>query len=241
MATPAPLPSALEGRAEDLATGVVPASAVPAPAAPGAPPPSSDAPSVPTPPTTWSLPQLAGRLVEITGFPTPRLSLATRTVVEAQQDGQPTAWIAVGGSSFHPPDAAAAGVDLAALPVVDAPDARAAARAADHLLRSGAFGLVVIDLPPGATFTLPVQARLTGLARRHQAVLLCLTRSAPDGRVRPTAHGGALGSLVSLRVEGDTRRHRDGAFRLRIDASKDKRHGPGWTYEEIRRGPDGLC
>ncbi len=221
MATPAPLPSALEGLA----------------LAPAAPTPKPTPQPTPSP---WTMPQLAGRLVEVTGRSTPRLSLAVRTVVEAQQDGQPAAWIAVGGSSFHPPDAAAAGVDLAALPVVDAPDARAAARAADHLLRSGAFGLVVIDLPPGAAFTLPVQARLTGLARHHQAVLLCLTRETPKRRVQPTAHGGALGALVSVRAEGETLRNRDGAFRCRITASKDKRHGPGWTHEEIRRGPDGL-
>ena len=38
------------------------------------------------------------------------------------------------------------GIDLDALPVVRVPDARAAGRAADHLVRSGGFGLVVIDL-----------------------------------------------------------------------------------------------
>lgn len=231
MADPAPLPSTLpEGIPEEAARAPI------APA-PGSPPPA-DAPPAPATPSAWSLPQLSGRLVEVTGNLTPRLSLATRTVVQAQGDAQPAAWIAVGGSCFHPPDAAAAGVDLAALPVVDAPDARTAARAADHLLRSGAFGLVVIDLPPGAGFTLAAQARLSGLARHHRAVLLCLTR-AVKGR-RPHPHAGALGSLVSLRAEGELRRRSDGVFDCRITASKDKRRGPGWTHEEIRRGPDGL-
>jgi len=236
MANPAPLPSALSERLPDV--DLLPdAAPVSVPGAGSTPPPAPEAEPAPTPP--WSLPLLAGRLVEITGTQTPRLSLAVRTVVDAQMDAQPAAWIAVGGTSFHPPDAAAAGVDLAALPVIDTPDASAAARAADHLLRSGAFGLVVVDLPAGAGFTLPAQARLAGLARHHRAVLLCLTRDAKK-TAWPRAHAGALGSLVSLRAEGEIVRRGDGLFDCRVTASKDKRRGPGWTHEEIRRGPDGL-
>ena len=222
MASPAPLP----GGGPDTSPLVAPFPA----AAP--PPPSEPVAPAPEARPHWSLSQLSGRLVELTGSHTPRLSLATRLAVEAQQEGQPVAWVAVGGSCFHPPDAAASGLDLDALPVIAAPDPRAGAHAADHLLRSGAFGLVVLDLPPGPGLPLPAQARLAGLARHHRAALLSLTRD---------ARGPRQGPLVSLRAEGATLRLGEGRFRCRLTASKDKRRGPGWAHEEVRRGPDGLC
>ena len=47
---------------------------------------------------------------------------------------------------FFPPDAAEGGVDLDALLVVRARDLSSMASAADQLARSGAFGLLVVDL-----------------------------------------------------------------------------------------------
>ncbi len=95
----------------------------------------------------WKLAALAGRVSELSGFgPTSALSLTFSLVLEAQQRGEPVAWITSRTSTFFPPDAAANGVDLDALPVVFVPDAPAAARAAECLGRSGAFGLLVLDL-----------------------------------------------------------------------------------------------
>ncbi|MHB8767074.1 MAG: recombinase A, partial [Deferrisomatales bacterium] len=164
------------------------------------------------------------------------LTLAFALVLDAQRRGEPAAWIAPGGSAFYPPDAAEGGVDLAALAVVRTADLRQALRAADHLARSGAFGLVVLDLGEAAELPLPAQTRLAGLAARHDAVLLFLTRKG--------AHRPSLGSLVSLRAEAG--RERDpsppgaGGFRCGLRALKDKRRGPGWAHEEPCRGPDGL-
>ena len=189
----------------------------------------------PEPATTpvWSLARLAGRMCEITGSHAPRLTLAAALVLEAQRSGQPSAWIGHRSSCFYPPDLEATGIDLRALPVVRAPDALAGARAADHLLRSGAFGLVVFDLPPGAGLPLAAQTRLAGLARRHRAVLLCLSRGEPSRR-------DALGSLVSWRAEGEILRTEPGSFRAVLTVTKDKRNGPGAEVEVMRRGPDGL-
>jgi recombination protein RecA len=90
---------------------------------------------------------LAGRLVELSGQESPaRLTTALGLVLEAQLSGERVAWVTFESSAFFPPDAAAGGVDLEALPVVRIPTALAAARAAEHLVRSGGFGLVVIDL-----------------------------------------------------------------------------------------------
>jgi len=184
----------------------------------------------------WSRAELAGRLCELGPGAAPAvLSAAFALVRDAQRAGEPAAWVAVGPDLFFAPDVAAGGVDLAALPVVRAPDPAAAGRAADLLLRSGAFGLVVVDLAAAerpAELPLPLQSRLVQLALRHDAAVLCLTATLAD---RP-----ALGSLVSLRAVAARRRVGEGRYACEVTAVKDKRHGPGWRWREVRRGPDGL-
>ena len=175
-----------------------------------------------------------GRLAEVSGDPSGApLTLVFRLVLEAQRRGEPVAWIGRRQNSFFPPDVAEAGVDLEALPVVWAPDAIAAARTADLLVRSGAFGLVLVDLGAEAHLPAAVQTRLAGLAKRHGAAIVFLTEKQDD---RPS-----LGSLVSLRTH-TTRTGRDtGSFHCEARALKDKRRGPGWLHAEVCRGPDGLC
>jgi recombination protein RecA len=189
----------------------------------------------PAPESRWELPALAGRLVEVSGAgPSAALTLAFGAVLDAQRRGEPAAWIAGTESAFFPPDAAEGGVDLACLPVVRVPDAGRALRAADHLVRSGAFGLVVLDWGGEGEARVPQPAltRLGGLAARHGTALLFLTRK----------KGGepSLGSLVSLRAEAVREGLGGGRFVCRVRALKDKRRGPGWEGEELCRGPDGL-
>ena len=177
---------------------------------------------------------LAGRLVELSdpGAGAP-LTMAVSLVHDAQRRRETVAWVTSRSSAFFPPDVAASGVDLDALAVIRLPDPSCVARAADRLLRSGAFGLVVLDLGRGDV-TMPLQARLLGLAERHDAAVLCLTEK---------PHGApSLSSLVSLRVE--TARRRAGresgsdtttdAFACSVTAVKDKRRPPGWTQEVVR-------
>lgn len=96
---------------------------------------------------TWSLATMRGRLVELSARgATATLTMAMELVVEAQTQHEPVAWLTLSTGTFYPPDVAECGVDLAALVVVRAPDATAAARAAERILRSGAFGLVILDL-----------------------------------------------------------------------------------------------
>jgi recombination protein RecA len=156
-----------------------------------------------------------------------------RLVLEAQRCAEPVVWVSRRESVFYPPDAADAGVDLDALAVVWAAETRLAARAADHLLRSGGFGLVVLDV--GADDRMPpaFQTRLAGLAQKHGAALLCITEK--DAR-RPS-----LGSLVSLRAEAVRTERAGERFRCEVRVLKDKRRGPGWKHVEVCRGPAGLC
>jgi len=202
------------------------------------------------PDLAWNLDALSSRLVELSGSESAaRLSAAFGLVLEAQLRADRAAWVTLKCSSFFPPDVADGGIDLEALPVVRVPDARAAGRAADHLVRSNAFGLVVLDLSSGPfpdghtrrrpreddhwpmTLPVPLLTRLLGLACAHDVAVLILTRKSSDAP--------SLNSLISLRAEaqwsGD-----DGRYEVRISVLKDKRGGPGWTHLEACRGPAGV-
>ncbi len=221
----------------------------------------------PAPPAEWKLPALAGCLTELSGTGAAAcLTLGFALVLDAQRRGEPVAWLTSTTSSFFPPDAAAGGVDLDALVVVRLSEMLHLPRAAELLARSGAFGLLVLDLGAGAEIPIPMQVRLVGLAQKHGAAVLCLTRK---GRELPS-----LGSLISLRGEAiresidvrETVRPIGGGVAVReptgsgevtkgeevaegtwspryactVQVLKDKRRGPGWKHTELFCGPAGL-
>ena len=183
-------------------------------------------------PERWSLAAIRGRLIELSARgASATLTAAVELVGEAQGQGEPVAWLTLATGSFYPPDVADSGIDLAALVVVRAPDATAIARAAERLLRSGAFGLVVLDLGDKAELSMQIQGRLVTLAQTHDAAVVCLTEKSGDT--------SSLGSLISLRAEALRQRdHRE--FTVTLRALKDKRRGPGWSHMIRRRGPAGL-
>ncbi len=181
----------------------------------------------------WRLEQVAGRLVEISGVgATAALTLAFGLVLQAQRQNDPVAWITRHDSLFYPPDVAEGGVDLDALTIVRIADGRAAARAADQLARSGAFGLIVLDLGVKPDLPVSFQTRLAGLAHKHQTALLCLTAKGDEVP--------SLGPLVSLRVAARRERLTDGRFACGLTVLKDKRRGQTWRYAEVCCGPAGL-
>lgn len=188
--------------------------------APPAPTPSDNAES-------WTLPELAGRMVELGG--PAQMTAAFRVVLDAQRRGEPVAWIAPrGAGQVYFPDAAEGGVDLDALAVVLVPDPARLARAADQLARSGAFGLLVLEL--GAhSIAAPAQTRLLGLAHAHETAILCLTRGS-----------SSLGSLISLRGEARHVRGADDELHCELRILKDKRRSPGAVLTEVCRGAPGL-
>jgi recombination protein RecA len=180
-------------------------------------------------PTVWGLAGLQGRLAELSGAnDSAALTAAFGLVREAQARGEPAAWVTPLDQAFFPPDAAAGGIDLDALAVVRTSDA---GRAAAHLVRSGAFALVVIDLAESG-LDAAAQSRLLGLARRHETAVLCLTRK--------EARAPSLGSLVSLRGHATRARAGPDRFICEVRVLKDKRRAPGWSVREVCRGPDGL-
>ncbi len=196
---------------------------------------------------TWALATLAGRLTELSSVgSTAVLTLAFSMVLEAQRAGEPVGWLSDESSTFFPPDVANGGIDLDALVVVRLAMVSHLPRAAEHLARSGAFGLLVLDLGEAAHVPAPMQMRLLGLAKKHESAILFLTRKRSDAP--------SLGALVSLRAEArresiqcpdpqtrDARETGVSTFTCTAQILKDKRCGPGWRHVEVCRGPDGLC
>ena len=206
-----------------------------------------------------------GRLVEIARTAGgAQMTMAVACLRQAQAQGDPVAWIQRAGGALFPPDLADSGIDLDALLVVHVPRANAGsnqeqraaaehnlAKAAELLLRSGGFGMVVIDLTavPAAganadcaqpergqsvrgALDLAVQSRLLGLAREHRCQVILLSER--GGR------GGSLGPLVSLCIEPKRTRVARGEFALAPHARKDKSGLLCALAVEPRRGPWGL-
>jgi recombination protein RecA len=158
------------------------------------------------------------------------LTLAFGLVLEAQQLGEPVGWVMLSESSFYPPDVAQTGIDLAALVVVRVSHVENIPRAGERLVRSGAFGLVVLD--GTAEIPTPLQARLAGLALHRHTPLLCLTSK--------ESKEPSLGSLISLRAHAQRTRTSGDQFVCQLKVLKDKRRGPTWSQAEVCRGPCGL-
>lgn len=215
----------------------------------------------------WGLPLLLGRLTEISGAgSTGVLSCAFGLVAEAQRDEARyglAAWVGTTGSSFFPPDAVRAGASPERLVLLRLASASEQVRAAAALARSGAFGLVVLDLaesasapffpslrsssrPPGARRgssapSVPPLTRLAGLARRYRSAVVALTEKPPSA--------ASLDPWVLGRY--DAGRGEDG---ITITVVKDKRAGegplsrspfpPGFRFSEecdVPAGMSGMC
>ena len=212
---------------------------------------------------SWSVHSLSGRLCELATEPgSPWLTLLCRLILNAESAGEPTAWVTASRDTFYPPDFQANGVDLNSLPVVFAPDARRASRATEHLLRSGAFSLVILQID-GQRLSNAILGRLSSLADQYNAGLLIVT-STPVRRLRAPAAYDTLGSLISLRMKCRVRqesahqpypnnelvydacngtfvRPPQGTFLCELTVTKDKRNGPGRVYREMCNGIAGMC
>lgn len=181
----------------------------------------------------WNCEALAGRLVELSSEDgSAQLTLAVGLAAEAQRHGDPVAWVTKEQSVFFPPDAVEHGVDLESLVVVRITDAQTVPRAAEMLVRSGTFGLVVVDLGRDASIFPPLLSRLMKLAQHRNTTVLFLTIKA--------AEVPSLGSLVSLRGEARYTRAAADSFACELRILKDKHGPPTWTHREDCRGPMGV-
>ncbi|MFP4374356.1 MAG: hypothetical protein ACLFPO_08495 [Spirochaetaceae bacterium] len=171
---------------------------------------------------------LTGRLAHFRGVG--GTTLAAVLTARTQAAGQTVGWISATADVVYPPDLAAGGVDLRALTFVFAADALQAARAAEHLLRSRAFTLLVVDLEDGAGISDAAQGRLLRLARNAEAGVLCISHG--DRPLR--------GSMISLRGSVSRERSAVGRYRLRVRITRDKQGEPGVRSGEVCYAPAGM-
>ncbi len=151
-----------------------------------------------------------------------RLAIAARLLAVATQAGL----AAIVGIPAFPPALAAAGVVLERLLVVTATCPVEVARAADILLRSGAFAVVVIPaLPSGPRTGSATWTRLTSLAHRANAVLFAVGTSASSElryfasvriettieRIRWNGPSGHFAELAGYDVRATIRKHKRAA------------------------------
>lgn len=212
-----------------------------------------------------------GRLVEISGVgASARHTTAAALVRQAQLEGETTAWVQPAGGPLYPPDLAESGVDLGALVVVHVPADRGQvglARAAELLLRSGAFGLCVVDLsvpetcPEGQVVRAPAAAivcpegqalsdmspqparppRLKGSAWQARLAALARMHHSRVVVLTKAASGrDSLGPMVGLRVDPRRERRAPGVFAVRPEIVKHK-GAPVLAAPSLRRGPWGLA
>jgi recombination protein RecA len=179
------------------------------------------------------LKEVAGRFVEVSSWAaSAALTMVFGLVREAQEQKEPVGWVTSVENFFYPPDAAQIGIDLAALAVIRLSRSDNIPRAGEKLLRSGGFGVVVLDLG-GGDIPMPLQSRLTSLAHHHHTALICLTEKQSATL--------SIGSLVSLRAHVVRGRAQEKGFVCTLRVLKDKRRGPTWTHEVFCSGPVGLC
>ncbi len=184
-------------------------------------------------PNPWTLREMAGRFVEISSSAAAAsLTMVFALVREAQGQKELVGWVTSMKDFFYPPDVAQAGIDLTALAVIRLSRSENIPRAGEKLLRSGGFGVVVLDLGSG-NIAMPLQSRLTALAHHHHTALICLTEKEQAMF--------SIGSLVSLRAHAVKRHAEKNRFACTLKVVKDKRRGPTWTHEVFCSGPAGLC
>jgi len=132
-----------------------------------------------------------GKLTEFTGpSSSGKLTIALRALTAAVVEGGVAAYIDLPGT-FYPPAAAAMGIYLDRLVLVQPADGAAAVKAASILLLSKGFDALLLDL--GAARAHPdALARLTDLSARGQTATIAVTRD--EGRA------AALRFFASLRL-----------------------------------------
>ncbi len=169
----------------------------------------SIAPTITSAPLSTAWPQ--GTLLEMGG---PAANSIANYLLRLAQHRGAVATIQHVGAPLFPPDVANAGVDLGLHRWVRVESLQDALKAAELLLRSGGFELLVVDLNAWAnTVKVAALARLRALARSHGARLLFL-RDTP-------ASTPSLGAPIAARLRTHLRRYRE-QYLVEFEVLRDK-------------------
>ena len=106
-----------------------------------------------------------------------------------------------------------------------------ALRAAEHALRSGAFGLVVVDFERPGEVKPGRLGTLNRLVALQHALVVFLNAAGKENE---------LGSLIAVRLAARLQRSGPNNFVCTVRATKDKRAPEGWGEEVVFHGTDGL-
>jgi hypothetical protein len=180
---------------------------------------------------SWRFDNLVGVLAEISEErPSGAVSFAADIIAEAQAQNEPVAWVTGTESIFFPPDLRSRGVDLSAVAVIRVSGETDTFMAVEWLVRSGAMGLVTVDLQMHGNITDAALGRLLKLAERNLCAVLFLTRK--------RGQDPSLGSRISLR--GCVTRSGSGPFAVDIHTTRDKRSNSGSRQSRWYHGPSGM-
>ena len=177
--------------------------------------------------------QLCGRWIELSDDGAAgAATLATSLCLQIQRAGGWPVWISPNHQVPLAADLASWGLDLAALPLIAVANTTQAIKSSVHLLQSGAFSLLVLDLGEAWQIPLSIHGKLAKLAQHHACAFVCLTKKTRDTP--------SIGSMVSLRGHTRIRKIQWDRFVCELFVEKDKHNGPGWSHEEFCYGPCGL-
>jgi hypothetical protein len=180
---------------------------------------------------SWRFDNLVGILAEVSEeVPSGAVSFAAEIIAQAQTQNEPVAWVTGTESVFFPPDLQNQGIDLSAVAVIRVEGETDSLMAAEWLVRSGAMGLVVVDLDAHGNVTDASLGRLLKLAERKFCAVLFLTRK--------RGQDPSLGSRISLR--GCITRSGSGPFVIDIRTTKDKRSNLSSRQSRQYNGPSGM-
>jgi hypothetical protein len=180
---------------------------------------------------SWRFDNLIGILAEVSEeVASGAVSFAAGIIAEAQAQNEPVAWVAGTESVFFPPDLHSRGVDLSAVAVIRVNGETDSLIAAEWLVRSGAMGLVVVDLEVHGSLADASLGRLLKLAERNLCAVLFLTRK--------RAQDPSLGSRISLR--GCITRSGSGPFVIDIRTTRDTRSNSSSRQSRRYHGPSGM-
>jgi recombination protein RecA len=181
---------------------------------------------------------LRGRLTEIAAGPEGGTSSVAATwVAMAQRADEPVAWVQWEFGELYPPDLAARGIDLEALLVVHVGERHVMPprlRAAELLLKSGGFGLVVVDMTAGQPPRgVGWQHRLQHWARTQNCALVLLC-------AHPEPVFDSLGALVALQIIPQRHQVGPGLFELNCSIGKNKLEQGLQGWRATCTGPPGF-
>ncbi|NCN05247.1 MAG: DNA recombination/repair protein RecA [Spirochaetales bacterium] len=182
-------------------------------------------------PDPWDRKNLEGRLVELSqDHYCGSLTWAAHLIRQTQEANEQALWIAGTSSVFYPPDMARAGVDLERLPVVWAPGAQQSLGAAEIVLRTGSFSLLIIDLGKDFVVPTPLLGRIGRLAQDENTRIVFLT-------LKPHTLD-SMNSLISLRAQV---RRTGGVSLVQEVAITKNKQGPTLSpRRSVYYGPPGL-